>query len=183
ESKIKEYLINFVRSNVKYQRVPDWQNSYVNPPVLTLVKGYGECTDMSVLLSSLFINSGIKNVNLCFADTQGYGIDHLVVGVDNDGRFEIWDATCSDCRGSATESSKYWKLNCFDINEYIKKPLQRCYDNTPYNECSSLKGFYCDQGNLIPKCDSCGCPDDAICYNNGCYKCKEGTFIDGQCVI
>ncbi len=184
EQKIKESLIKFVRSNVKYQFNPNWQTNWVSPPLLTLMRGTGECTDMSVLLASLFMNAGIQNINLCFVDTQGYGIDHLVVGVKiSNERFEIWDSTCTSCEGSAPKTSKFWKLDCFDVQEYLKKPLQRCSDQTPYNECSSLTGYYCENGELIANCEKCGCPGDAICYNSRCYKCEQGaTFVRRQCI-
>ena len=184
EQEIKESLIKFVRNNVKYQFNPNWQTNWVSPPTLTLIRGTGECTDMSVLLASLFINGGIEDVNLCFVDTNGYGIDHLAVGVKiAEEDFELWDPTCNSCEGSAPKTSKFWKVDCFDVQEYLKKPLQRCPDQTPFNECSSLIGYYCEEGQLIAKCEECGCSNESICYNSRCYKCEEGvTFIEGQCI-
>src|SRR3989338_7760742 len=48
---------------------------------------------------------------------------------------------------------------------------QRCSDNTPYNQCSSNKPLYCDNGNLVSRCGSpqtCGCPQNIpVCNLDG----------------
>ena len=54
--------------------------------------------------------------------------------------------------------------------------IQTCSDGTPYGECSSTKPKYCDNGNLIDKCSSCGCSSGQECENDGsCCKnsCSE----------
>jgi len=42
-----------------------------------------------------------------------------------------------------------------------------CSDSTKYNQCSSNKPQYCDNGNLVAKCSQCGCPDNKKCKNDG----------------
>ena len=44
---------------------------------------------------------------------------------------------------------------------------QKCSDGTFYNQCSTNKPKYCDSGNLIDNCDTCGCPVNQLCQNNG----------------
>ncbi|MEM4325765.1 MAG: hypothetical protein QXU40_00495 [Candidatus Pacearchaeota archaeon] len=48
-----------------------------------------------------------------------------------------------------------------------------CTDGTPYNSCSLSKPFYCSSnGNLIPKCTQCGCPQNYTCdtLSNKCVQ-------------
>lgn len=52
--------------------------------------------------------------------------------------------------------------------------IQRCDDNTIYSECSSIKPIYCENGNLIDKCSSCGCPAGQQCQAD--ESCVTPTF-------
>jgi len=45
-----------------------------------------------------------------------------------------------------------------------------CQDQTPYNQCSSNKPYFCSSGNLIQNCNSCGCPNGKQCTNNQCVE-------------
>ncbi|MHA1288377.1 MAG: hypothetical protein ACTSPB_13310, partial [Candidatus Thorarchaeota archaeon] len=72
-----------------------------------------------------------------------------------------------------------------------------CYDNTSSDECSADhipwtwntgKPFYCDNGELIPRCDLCGCRTGTeeyprMCMTNGSCgiwynECISGTLIE-----
>jgi len=59
-----------------------------------------------------------------------------------------------------------------------------CIDNTSHGQCSTTKPLYCDNGILINKCQSCGCPSSKPYCNsttNLCEaKCSDGTLF-GQC--
>tara|TARA_Y100000310_G_C20700529_1_gene829387 strand:- start:6394 stop:8199 length:1806 start_codon:yes stop_codon:yes gene_type:complete len=183
EEKNKEQLIKFVRENIKYDEDTEWQSKWVSPPALTLMREKGISSDISILLSSLFLNAGIKDVNLCFADTKGYGINHLVVGIKQDNeKFEIWDASCIDCKGSAPETSNSWNLECFDIEQYLTEPLQTCYDQTPYNTCSTITGYLCsDDGELNFNCEQCGCPQATVCHGNQCITTDDFCTENWEC--
>ncbi len=65
-----------------------------------------------------------------------------------------------------------------------EKPIvQKCSDGTLYNQCSTNKPFYCENGNLIDKCSICGCPANTVCQDGNCVvqqRCSDGTLY-GQC--
>lgn len=42
-----------------------------------------------------------------------------------------------------------------------------CGDGTLYGNCSATKPLFCDDGELIPKCQQCGCPKDDVCRESG----------------
>jgi subtilisin family serine protease len=50
-------------------------------------------------------------------------------------------------------------------------PFLSCSDWTPYGNCSNTKPKYCDNGNLIDRCDICGCPSSTQnCKAGACYE-------------
>ncbi len=55
---------------------------------------------------------------------------------------------------------------------WIIKELKFCSDGTLYGECSINVPKFCDSGNLIYNCNTCGCPA-------GFGECKE----DGSCEV
>lgn len=90
----------------------DW----VNPPLLTLVYGLGDCDDMAVLLISLMKRAGV-NAELCDADTDldGYP-DHLTVRYNN----LIYEPTCSDCGFNPSPSyAEDWDVFCSPPDLYL----------------------------------------------------------------
>ena len=55
---------------------------------------------------------------------------------------------------------------CIDIQPNVSN----CNDGSFYGQCSIRKPFYCDAGNLVPRCggtENCGCPPDQTCQNDG----------------
>ena len=60
-----------------------------------------------------------------------------------------------------------------------------CSDGTPYGQCSATVSKYCDNGNLVNRCDLCSCPAGQTCdlANKSCYfnisqpvqTCSDGT--------
>ncbi len=58
--------------------------------------------------------------------------------------------------------------------------FQTCSDETLYGECSSTKPYYCNNGNLIPKCLLCGCSSGQNCYSTTeqCYYETENPIIE-----
>lgn len=71
-----------------------------------------------------------------------------------------------DCQ--AGEMCVVGQGSCQAINE-------TCSDGTPYNECSTTKPKYCDNGVLIDNCQVCGCDSYQACAtNNGtCIACWD----------
>ncbi len=60
---------------------------------------------------------------------------------------------------------------------------EECPDGTPCGECSTDKPKYCDNGNLIEKCSSCGCSSGLICKKNICVDKEKNSvalFVDGN---
>ncbi|HJX05721.1 MAG TPA: hypothetical protein VJ461_03355 [Candidatus Nanoarchaeia archaeon] len=49
-----------------------------------------------------------------------------------------------------------------------------CTDGTPYSQCSATKPKYCQDGTLINKCSTCGCPTGYACSNDQCVS--SGTY-------
>jgi len=65
--------------------------------------------------------------------------------------------------------------NCkWENDKCISIQPQTCSDGTPYGECSTTKPKYCDNGNLVDRCDICGCPSGYSCQENG--KCVNQLF-------
>ena len=81
--------------------------------------------------------------------------------------------------------------------------LQTCSDGTVYGECSVDKPYYCDEGDLVERCDICGCDEGYTCSGYICelnnqtgnetgntnqtnqtnetvYECEDGTAY-GEC--
>ncbi len=48
-----------------------------------------------------------------------------------------------------------------------------CTDGTFYDACSVVRPMYCENGQLIPDCQQCGCPtQQGVCQSDG--TCKKG---------
>jgi len=61
-----------------------------------------------------------------------------------------------------------------------KKPvIQKCSDGTLYNQCSTNKPKYCDNGNLIDQCVTCNCPLNKVCQING--SCETVINCQNEC--
>ena len=58
--------------------------------------------------------------------------------------------------------------------------FQTCSDETLYGECSSNKPYYCDNGDLVPRCSLCGCSSGQSCHSptEQCYYETESPVID-----
>jgi len=67
----------------------------------------------------------------------------------------------------------------------FEKPIvQKCVDGTLYGQCSINKPKYCEKGNLIDKCSSCGCPAEAMCKDDGiCIKIGRSKIINVGFII
>lgn len=59
----------------------------------------------------------------------------------------------------------------------------KCSDGTLYGQCSATKPKYCDNGSLVDKCSSCGCPANYSCQGDGSCKLisqtSEETYMAG----
>jgi len=50
--------------------------------------------------------------------------------------------------------------------------ILKCEDGTLYNQCSSVKPFYCQDGKLVNLCSVCGCDSEIkVCTAN--EACKQ----------
>ncbi len=60
--------------------------------------------------------------------------------------------------------------------DYSKLSIQTCSDSTSYGSCSITKPKYCENGNLINKCNQCGCPTGTTCRTDGsCESSSSNT--------
>lgn len=48
---------------------------------------------------------------------------------------------------------------------------QKCSDGTNYGSCSTTKPKYCDNGNLVNRCVTCGCTSGTCQSNGSCSVC------------
>lgn len=122
EDEIKWTLLKYVRENVNYKHDPNWETDWIRPPAYTLLKGWGDCDDMAILLHSLYLRSGIDS-KFAIVDSDADGrIDHATVTVSEGQTNIIWDATCSNCPSSAPDDVNAWIIenNAQDITEYIQ---------------------------------------------------------------
>jgi hypothetical protein len=63
-----------------------------------------------------------------------------------------------------------------------EKPIvQKCSDSTLFKQCSTNKPKYCDNGNLIDKCSSCGCPSGKQCQSNGSCTVSPQATCQNEC--
>ena len=56
----------------------------------------------------------------------------------------------------------------------------KCSDGTSYNQCSSQKPKYCQNGDLIDECSTCGCSTNKNCINNQCIEECTNECYSGQ---
>ena len=67
-------------------------------------------------------------------------------------------------------------LSCNATSNACFTPQQNqsltCSDGTPSGQCSAIKSKYCDNGNLVYRCSSCGCQGSLKCNTttNSCYN-------------
>ena len=77
---------------------------------------------------------------------------------------------------------KYCPTDCSPYVDPNYSPAnQTCSDGTLYTSCSSTKPLYCDNGALINKCSSCGCPSEQTCQSDG--SCITSTNQTSEFVV
>ena len=60
-------------------------------------------------------------------------------------------------------------------------PGAKCSDGSAAGNCSAIKPKFCNNGNFVYACATCGCPEGDICTINGlCSKlqCSDGTTFN-----
>jgi hypothetical protein len=63
----------------------------------------------------------------------------------------------------------------FGLVDFLDKNLQQskknvCGDDTPYNICSSVKPYFCLNGEFVDLASACGCPKNFVKKNNLCIS-------------
>jgi len=53
---------------------------------------------------------------------------------------------------------------------FIYKPVHFCNDGTKYNECSSIKPYFCANGKIIENVSFCGCYNISEVHENKCLS-------------
>jgi hypothetical protein len=193
EDAVLATLHTYVRNNTNYTFDPSIQTDWVQPPGYTLITGYGDCDDKSVLLASMFLRAGVDGVEMCSVDMDGdSGWDHETVGVYRQGvSRRFYDPTLEN----ATEAIPDWLYEgwwtCYNVVEFQEYWLEpKCYDGTPYGECDVEGIYYCNNdGILVSDCERCGCNRQwPYCTTEGpdkgyCFRCDHGwnRYPDGTC--
>ncbi len=74
---------------------------------------------------------------------------------------------------SGAMSIESYNTDWIDVSicEFEPEP-QNCEDGTLHNSCSNNKPYFCDNGELVPDCPVCGCPDGYGCNTTegSCYE-------------
>jgi hypothetical protein len=65
-------------------------------------------------------------------------------------------------------------------SESAPQNIPTCTDSTEYGVCSTSKPNYCNNGALIPLCDTCGCNSGDICGEAG-TTCELDTCGNAVC--
>ncbi len=78
---------------------------------------------------------------------------------------------CSQCNCNTGYSCSTDGTTCF------LTPLP-CPDGTAHGQCSTTKPKYCDNGNLINKCNECGCNNSYNCQTDGSCLFNPGNISD-----
>ena len=70
------------------------------------------------------------------------------------------------------------KIFCWTRNQ-----ADKCPDGTLYDQCSTTKPKYCNNGNLVDNCNECLCPTEQACnlISGACYSaqfCSDGTVYN-----
>lgn len=53
---------------------------------------------------------------------------------------------------------------------FLYKPVYFCNDGTVYNNCSSIKPYFCSNGNLMENASLCGCSNTSAIHGNKCFS-------------
>ncbi len=103
-------LYDFVCRNIDYRR--DWGEFWQTPS--ETLRGYGDCEDSALLLTSLIRAGGIPNAYVALGEYQGWGHAWVVSG---DG--EVLEATFTEAR-HVPHPEHYCPYVCFNDQEVIE---------------------------------------------------------------
>ena len=115
----------------------------------------------------------------CVSDFQCRQVVCPQVVGGNQPKCDLTTKTCY-CGGSCGDNY------CDSIEKRDKTcpvDCNKCSDGTAFGKCSGAKPLYCDNGDLVNKCNLCGCPTGLTCQVDGtCQepKCEDGTPV-GNC--
>ncbi len=81
----------------------------------------------------------------------------------------IYTFKISDLNGNS-------RVGTFKSTNVIERPPSTCSDGSSYNQCSSIKPKYCQNGTLVNNCILCGC-EIGICDESGsCFSEQNKTI-------
>jgi len=140
----------------------------------TLTEGRGSCRDTAVLMGSLLTAGNNQarygmTIEFIYLDANNIenpkNVNHIILYVKfKDGTNRLIETTAKE-NVDIYKGVRGWS---FDITK-----IDTCNDRTIFGQCSGLNvGLYCDNGNLIRKCQLCGCPTDyPYCRSDGsCFR-------------
>jgi|GEM_PF-2886217 len=109
---------------------------------------------------------------------EKYATDILEKWCTNNGYAAICLPNGTGFVGSTTRD----KLNDLLTIPGEQEEEEECLDDTLYDQCSTDKPKYCDEGILINKCSVCGCSDDNVCQENeSCQAAPGPQCTSGLC--
>ena len=53
---------------------------------------------------------------------------------------------------------------------FLYKPVHFCNDGTIYSNCSSIKPYFCANGEIIENASFCGCSNNSAIHGNSCFS-------------
>ena len=90
-------------------------------------------------------------------------------------------AVTVDCGGTGSSSGiSYASIVSEAENATTTALAPKCSDGTIYGECSATKPLYCYSGNLVQRCETCGCAWSLSCSNNLCVNLTQTTNTTNQ---
>ncbi|HLC55545.1 MAG TPA: hypothetical protein VJJ75_03345 [Candidatus Nanoarchaeia archaeon] len=92
-------------------------------------------------------------------------------------------AVTVDCGGTGSSSGiSYASIVSEAENATTTALAPKCSDGTIYGECSATKPLYCYSGNLVQRCETCGCAWSLSCSNNLCVNLTQTTNTTNQTI-
>ncbi len=143
------------------------------------VNNIGKQINGNVMLkASVSDNLGLKQSCAICISSDGICDDEWISAINKFNQSEK-SGTCEYSWNTDlfTEGTYYYNFRVNDLSDNLGVGMQMntivnrstienetaCSDGTLYNTCSLTKPLFCENGNLIKRCDTCSCPERTIC--------------------
>jgi hypothetical protein len=155
---------------------------------ILLISGINSCNKSANVPTSLCSDSDGRNYN-----TKGE--INLSGNIATDycpSKSSLTEYYCDN--GALRSETVHCEFGCQDgtcLIEEVKTIETNCSDGTPYGVCSVTKPLFCNNGTLIDRAGSCGCPPGnydikidscVLSSEEGCYYGTISCASDEQCI-